>query len=152
MNRSTRRSKYENRSGSLTALSSVFNLSGKLLIARLSHALVFKMSQANDGFFKKFHDTVNSSLDDVTRNNFVNLETNAKRVSYLCSLPAVKSYDLAGAVQKCQTGGEFPVRKYLEKAKLFKDEGNKAVQKGDWGMAMALYSQSMVHIPKKECK
>lgn len=110
------------------------------------------MSQAKDGFFKSFHDTINSSLDDVTRNNFVNLETNAKRVSYLCSLPAVQCYDLAGAAQKCQAGGEFPVRKDFDKAKKFKDEGNTAVQKGDWGMAMALYSQSMVHIPEKESK
>lgn len=110
------------------------------------------MSQVKEGFFKKFHDTINGAIDDVTRNNFVNLETNAKRVSYLCSLPAVRKYDLAGDVQKCQTGGEFPVRKNLEKAKSFKDEGNKAVQKGDWGMAMALYSQSMVNMPEKESK
>ncbi|XP_047035670.1 SET and MYND domain-containing protein 4 [Helicoverpa zea] len=107
------------------------------------------MSQ-DEGFFKKFHETINSSLDDVTRNNFANLESNAKRVSYLCSLPIVRNYNVIDDLQKCQTGGEFPVKKDLEKARQLKDEGNKAVQKGDWAKAMQLYSQSMVHMPEKE--
>lgn len=110
------------------------------------------MSQENDGFFKKFHESINSSLDDVTTNNFVNLETNAKRVSYLCSLPAVKEYVLSVDVVKCQAGAAFPVRKDFNKARLCKDEGNKAVQTGDWGRAMKLYSQSMVYMPEKESK
>lgn len=110
------------------------------------------MSQDNKGFFKKFHETVNSSLDDVTTNNFVNLETNAKRVSYLCSLPAVKEYDLSVDVLKCETGGTFPVKKDLEKARFLKEEGNKAVQKGEWSKAMQFYGQSMVYMPEKESK
>lgn len=108
------------------------------------------MSQECDGFFKKFHETVNNSLDDVTRNNFANLESNMKRVSYLCSLPIIKNYNLADDLLKCQTGGEFPVKKHMEKARQLKDEANKAVQKGDWAKAMQLYSQSMTFIPEKE--
>lgn len=110
------------------------------------------MSQDNEGFIKKFHETINGSLDDVTRNNFANLESNTKRVSYLCSLPIVRNYNLNDDLQKCQTGGEFLVKKDLEKARQLKDEGNKAVQKGDWAKAMQLYSQSMVHMPEKESK
>lgn len=110
------------------------------------------MSQENDGFFKKFHDTINNALDDVTRNNFANLETNSKRVSYLCSLPIIKNYDLSDDLLKCQTGGEFPVKKDLEKARQLKDEANKAVQKGNWALAMVLYSKSMSYMPKKESK
>lgn len=109
------------------------------------------MSQ-DEGFFTKFHETINSSLDDVTRNNFANLETNTKRVSYLCSLPTVRNYNLIDDLLKCQTGGEFPVKKDLEKARQLKDGGNKAVQKGDWAKAMQLYSQSMVYMPEKESK
>lgn len=110
------------------------------------------MSQENEGFFKKFHETVNSGIDDVTRNNFANLETNSKRVSYLSGLPVIKNYDLTSDVEKCQLGGEFPVKKDLEKAKQLKDEGNKAVQKGDWAKALQLYSQGMVYMPHKESK
>lgn len=108
------------------------------------------MSQEYKGFFKKFHDTINQGIDDVTKKNFANLECNAKRVSYLCSLPVVKSYDLTVDIEKCQAGGEFPVKKDLEKAKQLKNEGNNAVQKGDWGKALELYSQSMLFMPKKE--
>lgn len=110
------------------------------------------MSQEEGGFFKKFHDAINQNIDDVTRNNFANLECNAKRVSYLCSLPAIKSYDIRGDVEKCQAGGEFPVKKDLEKARELKDEGGKAVLKGDWGKALQLYSQSMLYVPAKESK
>ncbi|CAF4836224.1 unnamed protein product [Pieris macdunnoughi] len=102
------------------------------------------------GFFKHFHDHVNSSLDDVTRKNFANLETNSKRIAYLSGLPLMKSYDLTPEVEKCKSGGEFPVNKRLEKARLFKDEGNREVQRGDWVKAMQLYSLSMIHMPKKE--
>ncbi|CAB3257269.1 unnamed protein product [Arctia plantaginis] len=108
------------------------------------------MSQENDGFFKKFHETITNSLDDVTENNFANLESNTKRVSYLCSLPIVKNYDLTDDLQKCQTGGDFPVKKDLEKARHLKDQANKAVQNGDWAKAMQLYSQSMIYMPEKE--
>ncbi|XP_026323810.1 SET and MYND domain-containing protein 4 [Hyposmocoma kahamanoa] len=108
------------------------------------------MSQDNEGFFKKFHETVNSSIDDVTRNNFANLESNSKRVSYLCSLPVIKNYDLSPDLEKYKANGSFPVVKDFEKAKKLKDEGNKAVQKGDWAKAMQLYSQSMIYMPKKE--
>uniref|UniRef100_A0A1E1WRI0 Uncharacterized protein n=1 Tax=Pectinophora gossypiella TaxID=13191 RepID=A0A1E1WRI0_PECGO len=108
------------------------------------------MAHEPEGFFKKFHDAINSSIDDVTRNNFTNLETNSKRVSYLCGLPAIKNYDLTSELEKCQTGGEFPVKKDLEKALQLKDEGNKAVQKGNWAKALELYSHSMVYMPKKE--
>lgn len=110
------------------------------------------MSQDNEGFFRKFHETINSSIDDVTRNNFANLESNSKRVSYLCSLPVIKNYDLSTDLEKCQASGVFPVVKDFEKAKQLKDEGNKAVQKGDWAKAMQLYSQSMIYMPKKESK
>lgn len=110
------------------------------------------MSQDNEGFFKKFHETVNSSIDDVTRNNFANLESNSKRVSYLCSLPVIKNYDLSPDLEKYKANGSFPVVKDFEKAKKLKDEGNKAVQKGDWAKAMQLYSQSMIYMPKKESK
>lgn len=110
------------------------------------------MSQENDGFFKKFHETITNSLDDVTKNNFANLESNTKRVSYLCSLPIIKNYDLTDDLQKCQTGGDFPVKKDLEKARDLKDQANKAVQKGDWAKAMQLYSQSMIFMPEKESK
>ncbi|CAK1548167.1 unnamed protein product [Leptosia nina] len=108
------------------------------------------MKEEISGFFVKFHETINSSIDDVTRNNFANLETNSKRVAYLNSLPAIKSFDLAAEVEKCNSGGEFPVNKRLEKAKLLKDEGNKEVQKGDWVRALHLYTLSIVHMPKKE--
>ncbi|XP_059060304.1 SET and MYND domain-containing protein 4-like [Achroia grisella] len=108
------------------------------------------MSQENKGFFKKFHDTINQGIDDVARNNFANLECNAKRASYLCSLPVIKSYDLSADVVKCQAGGEFPVKKDVVKAKQLKDEGNKAVQKGDWAKALEMYSQSMIFMPKTE--
>lgn len=110
------------------------------------------MSQDDGGFFKNFHDTINENIDDVTRNNFANLECNAKRVSYLCSLDAIKSYDISVDVEKCQTGGDFPVKKDLVKALQLKDEGNKAVQKGDWGRALQLYSQGMLFVPAKESK
>lgn len=110
------------------------------------------MSQETEGFFKIFHETVNSSIDDVTRNNFANLESNSKRASYLCSLPVIKNYDLSTDLEKCQAGGDFPVKKDFEKAKQLKDEGNKAVQKGDWVKAMQLYSQSMIYMPKKDSK
>ncbi|CAH2068307.1 unnamed protein product, partial [Iphiclides podalirius] len=101
-------------------------------------------------FFKKFHETINNSLDDVSRNNFANLESNSKRVSYLCNLPAIKAYDLSVDIEKCQTGGDFPVRKDMEKARQLKDDGNKAVQKGDWAKALQFYSQGMVFVPQKE--
>ncbi|KAM3966739.1 SET and MYND domain containing, class 4, member 3 [Aphomia sociella] len=108
------------------------------------------MSQENDNFFKSFHETINQAIDDVTRNNFANLECNAKRASYLCGLPVIKRYDLTADIEKCQAGGKFPVKKDLEKARQLKDEGNKAVQKGDWGKALELYSQSLVFMPKTE--
>ncbi|XP_063394307.1 SET and MYND domain-containing protein 4 [Cydia fagiglandana] len=103
----------------------------------------FKMSTDTVGFFKKFHDTINEKIDDVARNNFANLETDAKRVSYLCSLPLIKSYELE---VKCQ---EMP-RKDVAKAKELKDGGNAAVQKGDWARAMQLYTDSMIFMPKQE--
>ncbi|XP_045785963.1 SET and MYND domain-containing protein 4 [Maniola jurtina] len=108
------------------------------------------MTAEIEGFFKKFHENINSSIDDVTRNNFANLETNSKRVSYFCSLPCVKDYDLSKDVVEYEAGGSFPVKKDLEKARQFKDEGNKAVQKGDWAKALQLYSQSLIHMPQKE--
>lgn len=107
-----------------------------------------KMSEK--GFFKKFHETVTNSLDDVTKNNFDNLETNSKRVSYLCSLPVVKNYDLSSDLEKCQN--RDVLEKDMKKAMAFKDEANKAVLKGDWGKAMQLYSLSMVYMPEKESK
>ncbi|XP_045490330.1 SET and MYND domain-containing protein 4 [Pieris rapae] len=102
------------------------------------------------GFFKHFYEHVNSSLDDVTKKNFANLETNSKRIAYLSGLPLIKSYDLTPEVEKCESGGEFPVNKRLEKARLFKDQGNMEVQRGDWVKAMQLYSLSLIHMPKKE--
>ncbi|KAI5633459.1 SET domain-containing protein [Phthorimaea operculella] len=108
------------------------------------------MSEEPKGFFKHFHDTVDGAIDDVARNNFANLETNAKRVSYLCGLPAIKDYDLTKDLEQCQSGGEFPVKKDFEKAKQLKEEAGKAVQKGNWAQAMILYSLSMVYMPKKE--
>lgn len=110
------------------------------------------MAQHNEGFFKKFHETINGAIDDVTRNNFANLESNSKRASYLCSLPVLKNYDLTNDLEKCQAGGNFPVKKDFEKAKQLKDEGNKAVVKGEFGNALQLYSLSMVYMPKKESK
>ncbi|CAH2100286.1 unnamed protein product [Euphydryas editha] len=108
------------------------------------------MAQNSEGFFKQFHENINSALDDVTRNNFANLESNSKRVSYLCSLPLIKSYDLLSDVSKIEIGGDFPVKKDLDKARAFKDEGNKAVQKGDWTKSLHLYSQSLLFMPQKE--
>lgn len=110
------------------------------------------MSQSNEGFFKQFHENINNALDDVTRNNFANLESNSKRVSYLCSLPLVKNYDLSSDVSKIETGGDFPVKKDLNKARALKDEGNKAVQKGDLTKSLQLYSQSLLFMPQKESK
>ncbi|CAH2247975.1 SET and MYND domain-containing protein 4 [Pararge aegeria] len=108
------------------------------------------MSQGIEGFFKNFHDNINSRIDDVTSNNFANLESNSKRVSYFSSLPCVKDYDLSNDVVKNETGGSFPVKKDFEKALQLKDEGNKAVQKGDWAKALQMYNQSMVYMPQKE--
>lgn len=110
------------------------------------------MSQSNEGFFKQFHENINNALDDVTRNNFANLESNSKRVSYLCSLPLIKNYDLSSDVSKIETRGDFPVKKDLNKARALKDEGNKAVQKGDWTKSLQLYSQSLLFMPQKESK
>lgn len=110
------------------------------------------MSEEIEGFFKKFHENINSTIDDVTRNNFANLESNSKRVSYFCSLPCVKEYDLSNEVVKYEAGGSFPVRKDMEQARQLKDEGNKTVQKGDWAKALQLYSQSMIYMPHKESK
>ena len=73
------------------------------------------MSHEINGFFKKFHETISKSLDDVTRNNFANLESDTKRVSYLCNLPVIKNYDITDDVQEFKTGGEFPVKKDMEK-------------------------------------
>ncbi|KAI8429547.1 hypothetical protein MSG28_000178 [Choristoneura fumiferana] len=97
------------------------------------------MSQNSEGFLMQLHDTIDGALDDVARNNFSNLESNSKRVAYLCSLPAIRNYEL-GAVVKCQ---EFP-RKDVEKARRLKEGGNGAVQKGEWGKALKMYSDSMV--------
>ncbi|XP_038209258.1 SET and MYND domain-containing protein 4 [Zerene cesonia] len=108
------------------------------------------MAGEDEGFFKNFHESISNALDDVTKNNFANFETNPKRVSYLSSLPIVKSFDLAAEVEKCKSGGQFPVKKDLEKARNLKNEGNKAVQKGDWVKAMRLYSISMLYMPQKE--
>ncbi|CAH0405774.1 unnamed protein product [Chilo suppressalis] len=108
------------------------------------------MSQKDNGFFRKFHETINEQIDDVTRNNFANLECNSKRASYLCSLPVIKNYDITADVEKCQTGGKFPVKKDLERARQLKEEGNKAVLKGDWVKALLWYSQSMLYMPAKE--
>ncbi|KAG7303944.1 hypothetical protein JYU34_010858 [Plutella xylostella] len=108
------------------------------------------MADQNTGFFKKFHDTINNSVDDILRNNFTNLETNEKRVSYLCSLPAVKNYDLTSDLEKCQGGAAFPVQKDMEKARELKNEGNGAVQKGDWGKALQHYSHALMNVPLKE--
>ncbi|XP_013167232.1 PREDICTED: SET and MYND domain-containing protein 4 [Papilio xuthus] len=103
-----------------------------------------------EGFFIKFHEKINNSLDDVSKNNFANLESNSKRVSYLFSLPAVKSYDLTGDIAKCSKDGEISEKKDLEKAHQLKDEGNKAVQKGDWAKALEFYSQAMMFVPHKD--
>ncbi|XP_028033447.1 SET and MYND domain-containing protein 4 isoform X1 [Bombyx mandarina] len=108
------------------------------------------MTEENEGFFKKFHESINNELDEVTKNNFANLESNSKRVSYLCSLPIIKKYDITDDVVKCKTGGEFPVNKSLSKALQLKDAGNQWVQKGDWVKALVFYSQSMMHMPEKE--
>lgn len=105
-----------------------------------------------EGFFKNLHDTLSESVDDVVRNNFANLESNEKRVGYICSLPSVKNYDLTKDLAKCQNGAAFPVQKDLEKARELKNEGNSAVQKGDWGKALQLYSQSLMYMPQKESK
>lgn len=102
-----------------------------------------------DGFFVKFHQKINNNLDDVSKNNFANLESNSKRVSYLCSLPAVKSYDLTSDI-KCATDEEIFEKKDLGKAHQLKDEGNKAVQRGDWAKALEFYSQAMMFIPEKD--
>lgn len=110
------------------------------------------MAQESEGFFKTFHEKINTAIDDVIRNNFTNLESNSKRVSYLCSLPFVKNYDLSSDVAKFPIGGEFPVKKDLDLARKLKDEGNKCVQKGDWARSLQLYTQSMMHMPKKESK
>lgn len=104
----------------------------------------------SEGFFKNFHDTIDKSLDDVVTNNFVNLETNAKRVSYICGLPVIKNYDLTSDLEKCQNDTNFPVAKDLEKARDFKSEGNNAVQKGDWAKALQLYNQSLMLMPQTE--
>ncbi|KAL4703162.1 hypothetical protein ACJJTC_016763 [Scirpophaga incertulas] len=108
------------------------------------------MSQKDSGFFKKFHESINQSLDDVAKNNFANLECDSKRVSYLCSLHAVKNYDISEDLGRCETGGDFPVKKDFEKARQLKDEGGNAVQKGDWVAALNLYSQSIKFMPAKE--
>lgn len=108
------------------------------------------MSQKNDGFFKNFHDTINKTLDMTVTNNFVNLETNAKRVWYLCSLPVVKNYDLTDDLGNCENSATFYEKKDLEKARGLKAEGNNAVQKGDWISALKLYSQSLLFMPNKE--
>lgn len=107
------------------------------------------MSESNSGFFKNFHDTISNSLDDVVTNNFMNLETNAKRVSFMCSLPAVKKYDVTQYLLK-ENRYEFPTKKDLEKARSFKLDGNNAVQKGDWNKALQLYNQSLIYMPQKE--
>ncbi|XP_068628489.1 SET and MYND domain-containing protein 4-like [Battus philenor] len=101
-------------------------------------------------FFKKFHDAINKNLDNVTRNNFANLESNSKRVSYLNSLSAIKSYNLYSDIAENQAGGELFVKKDLEKARQLKDKGNQAVQKGDWAQALQCYSQSIISLPQKE--
>lgn len=110
------------------------------------------MSQEKDGFFKKFHKQLNDAIDDVTRNNFANIESNSKRVSYINNLPYIKSYDFSQDVIKNSSGGDFPVRKDLEKARQLKNEGNSAVQKGDWVKALQLYSQSLLFMPQHESK
>ncbi|VVD06120.1 unnamed protein product [Leptidea sinapis] len=108
------------------------------------------MAQEIEGFFKIFHEKINNSLDDVTKNNFANLETNSKRVGYLCSLPVMKDCDLSDEIEKCKTGGDFPVKKCIERAKEGKEEGNKCVQKGDWVKALYCYNQSILDMPQKE--
>ncbi|XP_041974587.1 SET and MYND domain-containing protein 4 isoform X2 [Aricia agestis] len=104
------------------------------------------MSADSVGFFKKFHEKITSEVDDVTRNNFANLESNASRVSYLHGLPAVRDYDLSSDVNS----DEISVRKDLEKALRLKDEGNQAVQKGDWVKSLQLYTRSLMYVPKKD--
>ncbi|OWR44094.1 hypothetical protein KGM_213148 [Danaus plexippus plexippus] len=106
------------------------------------------MSKDSEGLFKNFHESINNSLDDVVRNNFANLESNEKRISYLCSLPCVKNYDISKEIKKFESGGEFPVKKDLEKALQLKDEGNKAVQKGDWGRSLQYYNESIILMPE----
>lgn len=108
------------------------------------------MSETNEGFFKKFHETISESLDDVVTNNFMNLESNAKRVSYLSSLPVIKNYDLTKDLENCTNGSVFPVCKNLDRARNLKAEGNHAVQKGDWTKAFQLYSQSLFYMPQNE--
>lgn len=110
------------------------------------------MSKDSEGLFKNFHESINNSLDDVVRNNFANLESNEKRISYLCSLPCVKNYDISKEIKKFESGGEFPVKKDLEKALQLKDEGNKAVQKGDWGRSLQYYNESIILMPEIKSK
>lgn len=110
------------------------------------------MTEEKSGFFKRFHAKIEEALDEVTRNNFTNLETNASRVSYVCSLKAFKDYDLTKDLEQCKDAIVFPVAKDFDKAKEFKNEGNEAVRKGDWAKALQLYSQSLVYMPKKESK
>lgn len=106
---------------------------------------LLEMSQNSEGFLIKLHDAIDGALDDVARNNFSNLESNSKRVAYLCNLPAIKNYEL-GADVKCH---EFP-RKDVEKARRLKEGGNRAVQKEDWGKALKMYSDSMIFMPIQE--
>ncbi|GBP27836.1 SET and MYND domain-containing protein 4 [Eumeta japonica] len=110
------------------------------------------MSEENEGFFRRFHETVTRSMDDVGRNNFANLESDSKRVAYVWELPAVRNYNLADDLEKCQTIAKFPVAKDSETARNFKSEGNGAVQKGDWAKALHFYNQSLMHMPQKEAE
>lgn len=93
--------------------------------------------QTEDGFFKKHHSHVLSTISKSQLQDFASCTEDDERFNFVFKLPATRELRVQNS----------PVGKNVDIARKLKDEGNKAFQSGDYTCAIQLYTKSIMKAP-----